>query len=88
MTTPGHDHAAMLHASQGHEGKQHDGRHGNGRHGNGSCASCCIGAAIAPAMQLQLDPARPEFIAIPFRPGHLPSVDPSHPERPPRSFMA
>jgi hypothetical protein len=84
--TPGHDHGAMLHA-MAKTGQGHDG-HGDGQHGNGSCASCCIGAAMAPAAQPRLALARPDFIAIPFRAGHVPSVDPVLPERPPRLILA
>lgn len=74
-------------ACDGHDGHDsHDGH--DGRHGGGSCASCCIGAAMAPTVPPRLALARPEFISIPFQPGHLPSVDPSLPERPPRAILA
>ena len=100
----GHDHAAMLRAlaaarhdghdqaSMAHADRHRDGgavtQDEHGRHGNGSCASCCIGAAMAPAVQPRLALARPDFIAIPFRAGHVPSVDPVLPERPPRPTLA
>lgn len=77
-----HEHSATKQDGGRHEDRQQD------RHGKGSCASCCVGAAMAPAALLRLSAARPEFIAIPFRAGHVPSVDPSVPERPPRSFFA
>ena len=38
--------------------------------------------------QTRLALARPDFIAIPFRAGHVPSVDPVVPERPPRAVLA
>lgn len=55
---------------------------------SGSCATCCVGAAITPAAlpALGLQPA--DFISIPFRAGHVPSVDPSLPDRPPRAALA
>lgn len=86
MGAGGHDHAAMAHADGGHGDQQHAG-HDDGRN-KGSCASCCVGAAMAPAVQLRLAPARPDFISIPFRAGHVPSVDPAVLERPPRSLLA
>ena len=91
MATPGHDHAAMLRAmADAHQAHAADTGHDahDGHHGNGSCASCCIGAAMAPAAQLRLALARPDFIAIPFHAGHVPSVDPVLPERPPRAILA
>lgn len=58
-------------------------------HGKSSCASCCAGAAMAPAlMPTPVAPAGPDFVSIPFRAGHVPSVDPSLPERPPRTAFA
>jgi hypothetical protein len=82
MTAACHEHAAALADGGRHEDARQD------RHGKGSCSSCCVGAAMAPAVLLQLSLARPEFIAIPFRAGHVPRVDPAVPERPPRSFFA
>ena len=54
----------------------------------GSCADCCAGAAMAPAVLPALVLAPPHFISIPFRAGHVPSVDPALPERPPRTALA
>ncbi len=84
----GHRNASTAQAGSHHgDGHAiHDGH--DGRHGNGSCASCCIGAAMAPGTPPRLALARPEFVSIPFRPGYLPSVDPSLPERPPRAILA
>lgn len=88
-----HDHAAMLkamaaadqqHAGDHHGGDQHDGHDGKSR----TCADCCVGAAMAPAMLPVLALAPPQFISIPFRAGHVPSVDPTLPERPPRTTLA
>ena len=102
MGMAGHDHAAMLRAAASadihcagaataqpgdcHDG--HDSQDGAGHGGKGSCASCCVGAAMAPALSLRLALARPDFIAIPFRAGHVPTVDPVLPERPPRTIAA
>lgn len=58
-------------------------------HGKSSCTSCCAGAAMAPAvLPSPVAPAGPDFVSIPFRAGHVPSVDPSLPERPPRTAFA
>lgn len=54
----------------------------------GSCADCCAGATMAPAVLPALVLAPPHFISIPFRAGHVPSVDPALPERPPRTALA
>jgi len=61
-----------------------------GHHGGkaGSCADCCAGAAMAPAVLPALVLAPPHFVSVPFRPGHVPSVDPALPERPPRTALA
>ncbi len=104
-TASGHDHAAMLRAAGGatamadHGDAPPDARaggHGNGgahqggeHHGGGSCASCCIGAAMAPSAQPpRLALGVPTFFAVPFRAGHVPDVDPSLPDRPPRALLA
>ena len=85
-----HDHAAMLKAmaaaGQQHAGDQHGSHHHDGK--SRACADCCVGAALAPAMLPVLALAPPQFISIPFRPGHVPSVDPTLLERPPRSTLA
>jgi len=85
-----HDHAAMLKAMAAaeprHDGHGHDGRSQDGK--SRTCADCCVGAAMAPAMLPVLALAPPQFISIPFRAGHVPSVDPTLPERPPRATLA
>ena len=54
---------------------------------HGACADCCIAAAPVPARVVP--PAcAPPSVAIPFRAGHVASVDPALPERPPRLFVA
>lgn len=60
---------------------RHDGHHA------GTCGCCCIGSAPAPALP-QLAAAPPDFIAIPFRAGHVTSADPALPDRPPRFARA
>ncbi len=99
MDVKPHDHAAMLKAMAAadkahgdhHGGVEHDG-HGHDGHGHDgksrTCADCCVGAAMAPAMLPVLALAPPQFISIPFRAGHVPSVDPTLPERPPRTTLA
>jgi len=85
-----HDHAAMLRAMAGqaahtaHDG--HDGHHESAK--PGSCAACCIGAAMAPIVLPSLALLPPASTSIPFRAGHVPSVDPVLPERPPRTTLA
>jgi hypothetical protein len=49
----------------------------------GACAACCVGAALATSLPATLALAPPSTASIPFRAGHLPSVDPVLPERPP-----
>jgi hypothetical protein len=77
-------------AGQQHAVHQHDAPQQNGHHGGkaGACADCCAGAAMAPAVLPTLVLAPPHFISIPFRAGHMPSVDPALPERPPRTALA
>jgi len=86
-----HDHAAMTApASSADSGHCADGAHSGNHHGGkpGSCSACCIGAAMAPATLPSLPLAPVHFISIPFRAGHVPSVDPALPERPPRTALA
>jgi hypothetical protein len=66
-------------------GKSGDAHHPDKHHG--ACADCCIAAAPVPATVVP--PAcAPPSVAIPFRAGHVPSVDLSLPERPPRLIVA
>jgi hypothetical protein len=53
----------------------------------GVCADCCIVVALVPA-PLVPPACAPPSIAIPFRAGHVASVDPVLPERPPRRLVA
>jgi len=54
----------------------------------GTCAACCVGAAMAPSLPASPALAPPSTMLIPFRAGHLPSVDPVLLERPPTSLLA
>lgn len=54
----------------------------------GTCAACCVGAAVASSLPASLALAPPSTMLIPFRAGHLPSVDPVLLERPPASLLA
>lgn len=54
---------------------------------HGACADCCIVVAPVPAPLVPPACAPPSW-AIPFRAGHVPSVDPALPERPPRLLVA
>jgi hypothetical protein len=70
-----------------HRAGNHD--HDHGRCGHcASCGACCAGVALAPALPTAPPGAGAAFVAIPFRAGHVPSVDPSLPERPPRALLA
>jgi hypothetical protein len=63
--------------------------HDRGRHAScSSCPGCCAGVALAPPPLPALPDAGPAFVAIPFRAGHMPSVDPALLERPPRASFA
>ena len=64
----------------------HPGEHDKGK--CGSCAACCVGAALASGLPAALALAPPSTDSIPFRAGHLPSVDPVLLERPPSTFLA
>ena len=75
-TAPAHD------AHAGQHGSEHD------RGKCGSCAACCVGAAMASGLPAALALAPPSTDSIPFRAGHLPSVDPVLLERPPSTFLA
>jgi hypothetical protein len=87
----GHGHAAMHKhaAAAGHAAS--DSGAGQGHHASakcGTCAACCIGAAMAPAPTLAVASIAPQSVSIPFDAGHLPTVHPTLPERPPRSSLA
>lgn len=76
-----HHACADHHASQDHSNK-HDAKCVN-------CADCCTVAMLAPlafAPPAVMPP--PSTHAIAFDSGHVPMVDPDHPERPPRFARA
>jgi hypothetical protein len=54
----------------------------------GSAAACCVGAAIVSGLPAMPALPPPGTVSIPFRAGHLPSVDPVLPERPPSTIFA
>lgn len=70
------------------DGKAQD--HHAGQPAKAKCggAACCVGAAPAPGLPALPAPAPARTALIPFRAGHLPSVDPVLPERPPSPFLA
>lgn len=72
-------------ASQAHGGGRH---HGHDHSHCTNCPACCAAVALAPAPLSAPPAAGPAFVAIPFRAGHVPSVDPALPERPPRQHLA
>ena len=71
---------ANTHAATPAAGDHHD------KH-RGACADCCIVVAPMPVPLVPPACAPPSF-AIPFRAGHVASVDPALPERPPRLPVA
>jgi hypothetical protein len=73
-------------ASMGHRDAKHEGH--AGQHTKSKCGACCVGAAMAPGLPAALALAPASTISIPFRAGHLPSVDPVLPERPPSTLLA
>ena len=78
--------AAVKHVAPADAGIRTADKHTAGKH-HGSCADCCI--AVAPIPARIVPPAfAPPSIAIPFDAGHVPSVDPALPERPPRFLAA
>lgn len=86
-----HRHAAMLHHGHATPGAASDGHHAGPDHHAGakcgSCSACWVGAAMAcagAAIGAQQAPSA----TIPFDAGHLPSVHPRLPDRPPRSLNA
>jgi hypothetical protein len=63
----------------------------SGQHAKAKCgagAACCVAAAPAPYLPAALALPPPGTASIPFRAGHLPSVDPVLPERPPSTLLA
>jgi hypothetical protein len=83
-------HAAMADAAHAHHGTHQmvagDDAHTPGQHDSkcSNCASCCLGAAIAPTTVAAVTMHAAPTLSVPFDDGPLPSVDPDHPERPPR----
>jgi hypothetical protein len=75
-----HCHDMHQAAAGDHAGKVQDKHHG-------TCADCCIVVAPVPAPPVPPAFAPPSW-AIPFHAGHVPSVDPALPERPPRLLVA
>jgi hypothetical protein len=80
----GHEAQAQAQASSMREG--HAAHHEKGK--CGTCAACCVGAAVASSLPASPALAPPSTMLIPFRAGHLPSVDPVLLERPPTSLLA
>jgi hypothetical protein len=78
------DHHASARTAPSHDGDAF--QHTKGK--CGSCAACYVGAALAPSLPAALALAPPCTVSIPFRAGHLPSVDPVLPERPPSTLPA
>jgi hypothetical protein len=84
MNATGQDHTARPAMASMHD--DHAGQHAKGK--CGTCAACCVGAAMAPGLPTALALPPPGNASIPFRAGHLPSVDPVLLERPPSIVLA
>lgn len=86
-----HRHAAMLHHGHAKPAAAGAGHHaGTDHHAGakcGSCAACWVGAAMAGA-SAAIGAQQAPSATIPFDAGHLPSVHPRLPERPPRPLIA
>jgi hypothetical protein len=83
----GNDHHAQAKPSSAHDSHDSHGiQHAKGK--CGSCAACCVGAAMTPGLPAGLTLVPPRNASIPFLAGHLPSVDPALPERPPSTLLA
>jgi hypothetical protein len=83
LVKPCHDMPAA-HAAKAAPGEHQDKHKGKPP---SACGDCCIVVALVPAPIVP--PAfAPPSSAIPFHAGHLASVDPALPERPPRRLVA
>jgi hypothetical protein len=76
-------HAAAM---DGKAQDQQTGQHAKAKCGAG--AACCVAAAPAPCLPAAPVLPPPGTVSIPFRAGHLPSVDPVLPDRPPSTLFA
>ena len=81
-------HQQMAQVSMDGQHHDHEAVAGHEKGKCGTCAACCVGAALAPSLPASPSLAPPITMLIPFRAGHLPSVDPVLPERPPATFVA
>lgn len=83
---PCHQQMAQASMDNQHHDQQAAAGHEKGK--CGTCAACCVGAALASSLPASPALAPPSTMLIPFRAGHLPSVDPVLLERPPASLLA
>ena len=87
VSTPAVAHATSL-VKRCHDTAAAKAADGDHRHKHRSvCGDCCIVVALVP-VPLVPPAFPPPSIAIPFRAGHLASVDPPLLERPPRRLVA
>ena len=75
-------HQQMTAAMDGDHAGQHDKAQCD------TCAACHVGAAVASGLPAMPAPPPAGTVSIPFRAGHLPSVDPVLLERPPSIALA
>lgn len=92
MATMDHDHHAMMMAqAMEHDSATPAAGHDAANHHDGgkcnTCASCCFGAAMAPAGVARLPAGSPQLAAFHFEPGHVARVDLALPERPPQTAL-
>jgi hypothetical protein len=78
--------AAMQHGHACHHHDAAKASHHDGKCSN--CAACCVGVAIAPPVLAVATPPTASSRLVMADAGPVPSVDPDHPERPPRFARA
>jgi hypothetical protein len=87
----GHHAGKMPQAAAHHAMQDKAAMHGSALDHHAKCSNCadsCVGAVIAPASVAAVVAHAPAAFSIPFDAGHVPSVYPDHPERPPRFARA
>jgi hypothetical protein len=85
MSSPHHDHQAMLAAMA--QAQSDDGAGASAHHDGGSCKSCsacCPANLMAHAIDIAAD--TPHFATVPFATGFVPAVDLAPLERPPQTI--
>lgn len=86
-----HEHHDMA-AAERHDGTGAHAQHDNASHTHhgkcSTCASCCVGAAMAPPLMAAVAPHFAAAHPVPAYAGYMPSVHLELPDRPPRALRA